>query len=75
MSTYRLSIDTENAAFTDPTCVLCDADTGECDCWREETARLLRLAADQLDAGVPVDHAVSLLDVNGNRVGQHKLHE
>lgn len=76
MSTYRLSIDTGNSAFRDDTCVICDDCDEHCDeCWRPEVARLLRLAADQLDAGVPADHAITLLDSNGNRVGQHKLHE
>lgn len=58
---YRLNIRTDNAAFEEAP--------------RVELARILRVAAAQIEAGVPLDQAVSLLDANGNRVGQHKLHE
>ena len=59
---FKLSIKTDNAAFT-------NEDTGE-DAPHAEVARLLREVADRVEGGD--DHGV-IMDVNGNNVGTFSL--
>lgn len=64
MSEFRVTIRTGNAAFDDGNGTY-------------EVARILRDIADQIEPAALADarHAVSLFDINGNRVGQYKYHE
>ena len=55
---FKLEIDTGNAAF----------DGGAC---REEVARILREAADQVETGV--SNQSGIYDINGNRCGSFRL--
>lgn len=63
MPTFRVLIDTDNAAFADPF-------TGEYDPYTEglEIASILRHLADQLAEDPSIDHP--LRDSNGNTVGR-----
>ncbi len=60
MSTVRMTIETNNAAFSQ--------DVGL------EVARILRDAADRIEQGHGVD-ALTLRDINGNRVGELEVFE
>ena len=67
--TFRLTIDTGNAAFS-------DAYWGAHDTARvNETARILREVADQLEAGEEFDKYQTLFDVYGNDVGRAAFKE
>ncbi len=62
---FRLEIETKNHAFYNHAC------KGGCDP-RPEVARLLRLAANQVETGGTKDTG-TLIDVNDNRVGTWSL--
>ena len=64
--TFRLTIHTENEAFT----------SGPAGCERNaETARILRDVANALDQGAEYCYYVTLRDINGNDVGRAAFKE
>jgi len=54
MSTFKVTIDTGNAAFEEPDC---------------EVVRILRVLADRIERQ-GTGQGINLLDINGNKVGQ-----
>mgnify|MGYP007100042967 CR=1 FL=1 len=61
---YTLTIDMDNAAFTD------DGNDGQ-----TELARILRDHADRIDRGqLPAGPTCVVRDLNGNDVGRAKIH-
>jgi hypothetical protein len=54
MSTFKVTIDTSNAAFEEP---------------EHEVARLLRVLATTIEEG-GLGNAITMFDINGNKVGQ-----
>lgn len=66
MSEFRVTIRTNNAAFRDE---------GDGSFNGYEVARILREIADSVEGYGASRHAQSVMDINGNRVGQYKYHE
>jgi hypothetical protein len=65
MATFKLFIETDNAAFFD--------DTGEVD-EAPELARILRLVAEDIEAAGEAPHQYQTIrDINGNDVGRYAL--
>ncbi len=61
MTTFKLHIHTDNAAFTDKDNIYAD---------HLEVARILRGVAQGLEEGFDFSHYKTLFDINGNDVGR-----
>lgn len=67
MSSFKLNVHTDNAAF-------CDEETGD-PAPASELARILRKVADRVEAGEDISHYLTIFDANGNDVGRFALKE